>query len=340
MIESIFGFCLSYTVDCLWYSFPMKPTYQDRIELVGQSPLRPSFRVATQTDLQATYNVYLAANEDLNLQLGRCVDLKMHNLRERALAVRRSGLRYDRETFWIAEVDGRVGGFGLAIRRRSLWYLAALHVLPEFQGQGVGTELIRRCLGRFEADEDPWLLTTSDSANMVSNGLYLRFGLAPQSVILQLHGQARSLGRKGVSLRRADSVVARDCFDRIDRIVLGEIRPEDHQCWAGVPFMLPYLVFEGDRMVGYIYIDREGALGPAGLESPELLAPTISAAIEVYAADQSAPLKIRIPNDAREALRALMSHGFNCLTEVELLLSSRQFGRLGQYLFSGADALF
>jgi ribosomal protein S18 acetylase RimI-like enzyme len=301
---------------------------------------KPEFRLATIADLQESYRVYVVANEQLNRQLGRHSDLEKHTLPTRALAVRSNALRCDPDRFWIADFGGKVGGFGLAIRRRTLWYLAALHVLPEFQGQGIGTELVRRCLGSISPADQPTMLTTSDSANPVSTGMYFRLGLVPQTAIIQLQGQPRSLGLNDVALRQANGPAVQECFNRIDKIVLSEIRPEDHQCWATVSSMVPYLVYERDRMVGYIYVDREGALGPAAVERPELLPSIISAALETYSTDHSAPVQIRIPSDAGETLRTLFSHGFNCITEVRLLLTSRNFGLFDQYLFSGADALF
>jgi len=329
---------LSYTVEPMCYSSVMQSTGSAGASS-EQDWRRPHFRLAGEADLQDTYKVYLNANEDLNRRLGRESDLEKHTLPARALAVRRNALRYDPERFWVADFGGRIGGFGLATRRRTLWYLAALHVLPEFQGHGIGRKLVQFCLGNDPADGSPVLLTTSDSANPVSTGMYFRFGLVPQASIIQFQGKPRPLGQKSVRLSRAGQAAAKDCFDRLDQFVLGEARPEDHECWATVPSMAPYLAFENDRAVGYIYIDRDGALGPAAVERPDLLPPIISAALEIYAAEQSAPVQIRIPAEARESLSALISQGINCVTEVRLLLTSRKFGRFDQYLFSGADAL-
>jgi GNAT superfamily N-acetyltransferase len=304
--------------------------------------MQPKFRLAMEADLEATYQVYIAANDDLNRRIGRQVDLQKHTLPRRALAVRRNALRYDQERFWIAEFGKTIGGFGLAIRRRSFWYLAALHVLPEFQGCGVGSQLVRLCLGDLDGnDRHIPLLTTSDSANLASTGLYFRFGLLPQTSILQLEGLPRPFGRNRVILRKTNPAEGLDAFGQLDRIVLGgETRPEDHRCWAMAPSMVPYLAYEGDRMVGYIYIDRDGALGPAVVERPELLSPTISTAFETYAAEQSTNVQIRIPSAARECLGPLLSAGFSHVTEIRLLLTSCKFGCFDRYLFSGADALF
>lgn len=306
---------------------------------MGERP-EPQFRLANAADVEVSYHIYVAANEHLNRNLGRHTDLEKHTLPTRALAVRSNALRYDPDRFWVADFEGKNVGFGLAIRRRTLWYLAALHVLPEFQGRGIGTQLAQRCLGKFDAGDSPTLLTTSDSANPISTGMYFRFGLVPQTAIIQLQGQPRSLGLKGIVLRPANRSILPDNFNLVDRIVLGETRPEDHECWATVPSMIPYLAYEKDRAVGYIYIDRDGAIGPAAVERPELLPSTVSAAIEIYSAEQSNPVQIRVPTDARETLSALFSHGINCVTEVRLLLTSRKFGLFDQYLFSGADALF
>jgi N-acetylglutamate synthase-like GNAT family acetyltransferase len=302
--------------------------------------MQPVLRLATEADIEETFQVYLSANQDLNRRIGRLADLEKHTLPTRALAVRRNALRYDSERFWIAEFDRTIGGFGLAIRRRSFWYLAALHVLPQFQGRGVGGMLVRRCLGDLcEGDVKVPLLTTSDSANLASTGLYLRFGLLPQTSIIQLQGVPKPFGPSGVTLRRANPSIDEDAFGRLDQIVLGGIRPEDHQCWATVPSMTPYLAYDQDRIVGYIYIDTEGALGPAAVERPDLLSPTISAAFEALAADHSTEVQIRIPSAARGCLGFLISAGFGSITEIRLLLTSCEFGRFDRYLFSGADAL-
>lgn len=316
----------------------MQPS--ETVEIPADSRPSPKFRRATAADVQETYHVYMVANEDLNRSLGRHTDLEKHTLPTRALAVRTNALRYDPDRFWVADFGGKMGGFGLATRRRTLWYLAALHVLPEYQGQGIGSQLVRRCLGEFAEGDSPVLLTTSDSANPVSTGMYFRFGMVPQTAIIQVQGQPRSLGIKGIALRPASWTSFQDCFDFVDRIVLGEPRPEDHACWATVPSMIPLLVFEHDRVVGYIYVDRDGAIGPVAVERPELLPPTISSALETYAADQSNPVQLRVPIGARETLSALFSQGINHITEVRLLLTSRKFGLFDRYLFSGADALF
>lgn len=296
--------------------------------------------MARDTDLEATYQVYLAANQDLNQRIGRKVDLRQQTLPTRALAVRRNALEYDRERFWVAESGKSIVGFGLATRRPSYWYLAALHVMPEFQGQGVGGMLIRRCLGDLDSNNPVVpLLTTSDSANLGSTGLYMRRGLLPQDVIVQLEGRTTPFGSEGVALRQTDWMMGQEECNRMDQFVFGTSRSEDHLGWAKVPKMVLYLAYLHQRVIGYVYVDTDGALGPAAVDQPELLAPTISTALSTYAPDRTAQVQIRVPGIARDCLAALFSAGFG-ITEIRLLLSSRSFGQFDRYLPSGADALF
>ena len=141
-------------------------------------------------------------------------------------------------------------------------------------------------------------------------------------------------------LRAVDVKEAQRYFDQLDQLVLGEVRPEDHYAWSQVSGLVPYLVFEGDRVVGYIYVDRAGALGPAAVEQQNLLYPAISAALELLGAGEAPVARLRIPSTARESLAALISAGFRLDTGIHLFLTSCPFGRLPLYLFSGADALF
>lgn len=307
-------------------------------DLVTACNLR--FRLAETADLEATYQVYLAANEDLNRKIGRHTDLHQQTLPARAIAVRRNALRYDRERFWVVECGGSLAGFGLAIRRPSYWYLAALHVLPEFQGQGLGSQLLQKCLGDLSRPENEVpLLTTSDSANLASTGLYMRRGLLPQDTIVQFQGPPAPLAMEGVTLRPVDWPTGEGDCNRLDQMVFGAVRPEDHLGWASVPSMTLYLAYRQDRVIGYIYVDRDGALGPAAVEQPDLLAPAIAAAFSSYGPSHTAGVQLRVPGSARPCLAALFAAGFSNITEIRLLLSSRPFGCFDRYLPSGADAL-
>ncbi len=52
------------------------------------------------------------------------------------------GLKEDSDGFWVAEVGNKLAGIGLSWVRGSLWYLAHLFVLPQYQGRDIGRNLM------------------------------------------------------------------------------------------------------------------------------------------------------------------------------------------------------
>ncbi len=249
------------------------------------------------------------------------------------MAFRASVLRHDPDGFWVAEVDGALVGFGIAVQREHVWYLAALHVRPAYQSQGVGAEIIRRAL---EAAPPGSLLTVgADARNPVSNALYGRFGMFPETVLVELSGPtlpgAADIMRPG--LPNADELAA------LDRATLDASRPEDHAFWASVPRLHPFTVLRGKQAVGYAYVQEDGAIGPIGVRDPADLADAVEASIAVAADLGATTARVRIPGVAREAVARLLARGWRYGDAVTLVLTSRRWGRWDGYVTSGADAL-
>ena len=74
---------------------------------------------------------------------------------------------------WVAELEGRVAGFGIADpASRSLW---ALFVDPQCEGRGVGRALLSRLIGGlFESSREPINLSTAPGTR--AERLYLAAG--------------------------------------------------------------------------------------------------------------------------------------------------------------------
>ena len=171
----------------------------------------------------------------------------------------RHALATDPEGCWVAEVDGEVVGGAISRVRELMWILASFAVKPEFQGQGIGTQLLaaamhhgRGCLrGMFAASADP--------------GAVRRYRLAG----FTLHPQ---MFLTGVVDRAAIPVVERvregsggdvDLLDSIDRQTRGAAHLSDHEVLLD-QFRL--LVCERSNGAAYAYVDESG--------SPSLLAAT------------------------------------------------------------------
>lgn len=299
-----------------------------------------AYRQPMEHELERTYEIFLEAAGELNRQHGRVANPGAGAPRARALAFRRSALRHDAERFWVAEVDGELVGFGAAVQRGRIWHLAALHVVPAFQAQGVGREILRRCL---RASPPGTLYTVvSDSINPVSNALYAKRGMLPQVVLLQLEGPAAAADAPVDMVLEAFPANGADpaLLGAIDLAVLDCLRPEDHELWASVPTLAGFYVRRGAGIVGYVYVAATGSLGPGAVLRPEDFAPAVGLAINAAQTMGAETAKVRISSQCRPAISELLVRGFRYGPSIGLLLTSEPWGQMDRYLSSGGDALF
>jgi GNAT superfamily N-acetyltransferase len=292
-----------------------------------------TFRRATPADSRTTYRIFVEAADDLARTRGWPATQRPADPPQRILAFRTSALRHDPDGFWVAEADGVLVGFGIAVQREHVWYLAALHVRPAYQSRGIGAEIIRRSLAA--ARPDSLLTVGTDARNPVSNALYGQFGMFPETPLLELSGPATA---GSTEILRPGAPDARD-LDTIDRAVLEVERPEDHEFWASVPGLQSFSVVRGGRMVGYAYVQADGAIGPIAVLDPADLAPAVDASISAAAELGASAARVRIPGAARPALERLIARGWRYGDSVALVLASAPWGRWDRYVTSGADAL-
>lgn len=291
------------------------------------------YRRATPGDSRTTYEVFMDAADHLARTRGWAATARPTSPPERFLAFRASVLRHDPDGFWVAEADGSLVGFGIAVQREHVWYLAALHVRPAYQSKGVGAEIIRRALAA--AKPHSLLTVGADARNPVSNALYGRFGMFPQTALLELSGPADH-GRADILRPGAPDA---SHLDAIDRAALDVARPEDHEFWASVSSLHPYAVVRDGRTVGYAYVQADGAIGPIAVLDPADLAPALDASIAAATELGAASARVRIPGVAREAVGRLLARGWRYGDAVTLVLTSAPWGRWDGYVTSGADAL-
>ena len=244
-----------------------------------------------------------------------------------------SALRHDPDGFWVAEADGALVGFGIAVQREHVWYLAALHIRPAYQSRGIGAEIIRRQLAA--ARPGSLLTVGADARNPVSNALYGRFGMFPETPLVEVSGVPWS---SDTGILRPGAP-APDELAAIDRAVLGVARPEDHAFWGSVPGLHAFAVMRGDRPVGYAYVQADGAIGPIAVLDPADLGDAVEASIGVAAELGATSARVRIPGAARGAIERMLDHGWRYGDGVTLVLTSAPWGRWDRYVTSGADAL-
>ena len=163
-----------------------------------------------------------------------------------------------------------------AIVRERLWYLSMLFVLPEFQGPGLGRDLLGRVL------PDRWRMaraTATDSAQPISNAMYASHGMVPRMPLLSLVGLPRrpeafgdaAIRGRARRLRRdrrpgRPTVTATGCWSRRStpsiascsaspiRPITAFLRTESRHGWL-------YRGPDGTP-VGYGYAGEAGRVGP------------------------------------------------------------------------------
>jgi GNAT superfamily N-acetyltransferase len=299
-------------------------------------PIR--FRPGQESDSQETLDVMRQASGDLHRSHG--LPPSGGPAPARAIAFRAHARRHDPQAFWVAQAADRIAGFGIATVREAGWYLAALHVLPEYQSAGVGRELLRRCLAAAPVSGPRF--TLSEAMNAMSNAIYARQGMVPRAALLPFEGPVPVLAASPAVLAplALDSgPAAAEVIDEIDRDVLGTARRIDHELWGRLEDTSGFLLADGDTVVGYAYVSKDGAVGPAAFR-PGLAAAAAAGALAQCARELGATrLRLQVFGPARGLIEHLLSTGFRLQPDLGLLLATEPFGHLDRYLVS-SDALF
>src|SRR3954452_10545538 len=202
----------------------------------------------TDADVDAAATVQREAFDEHDRRMGDAVPETTPERIEGQCRRIRHMLAHDPQGAWVAEVDDRVVGVALAIRRDRLWGLSLLVVDPQLQSGGVGRRLLGAALSYTEADAPAVILSSRDPRTM---RLYASAGF-------DLHPQIRATGRVETSRLRAMELPVRDgsnadfdFADAVDVVVRGAPRGPDHSVLAsGGPM---FVVDSGDNR-GYAFI--------------------------------------------------------------------------------------
>ena len=311
-----------------------------------------TYRQANEHDLERTYEVFVTATNHLHAA---------HNYPEvgggstppaRAMTFRHQALKHDAWRFWVAEDAGEVIGFGVGTLRQHICYLAALHVMPGYQGCGVGRTLLELSMGKENASEARIRTTIAESLNPVSNGLYAKFGMYQWMPLMPLTG---SLPEQVFSVDPTVANTARRlvcestnlaALASIDQRVFGVSRDIDHELWLAQPDMIGYLFGDPDRPEGYAYFSKPGrsyapdagAIGPLAARQAGHVEEMLGFCLAEMQALGVKKANIKVPGYCREGLRYLLAQGLRYESPL-LILASEPYGQMDRYIPSGSDAL-
>ena len=244
----------------------------------------------------------------------------------------------------VPETGGeRVVGFASAIVRERLWYLSMLFVLPEFQGAGLGRDLMAHVR---PLDETMVRAVATDSAQPISNALYAGDGIVPRTPLLSLTGLPRRPGAfgelpSGIVPLAFDEIAAGppdgqghrllvEAIDRLDRELLGVAHPLDHR-FLRTESRSGWLYRGPDGTpVGYGYAGVAGRLGPVAVRDAALLGPVLGHLTSAVV--PRGAFALWVGGDADQAIVPALRAGFRLDRFPVLLCWDRPFADFSRYL--------
>jgi GNAT superfamily N-acetyltransferase len=297
-----------------------------------------TFRPAAEADLLDCHRIWRDA---LDAYQGRMGIPPMPDDNPGLRRLHRHARATDPSRFMVA--DRRAGGgktrvvaFGSAMERGSMWFLSMLFVEPREQARGLGRALLEQLLPADRATRA--LVTCTDSAQPVSNGLYTTFGIVPQMPLFNLVGRPTP-GFRWPELPasiRAERIAEPDAWAgsaelaAVDRAVLGFEHPQDHRFVQAEPRHLFVYREGGGALGGYGYAGDVGRLGPIAVRDPALLAPVLGHLLTAVVPRGASA--VWLPGAAGEALAAAIRAGLRIEGFPVLAGWSRPFADFSRYV--------
>lgn len=295
------------------------------------------YRQAEENDHPITYDIATKAMQDL---------LDRHNfayprpalIQPTDLALREYAYEFHRDSYWIAEDAGTAIGFALAICTEARWYLIALHVLPKFQGAGIGQRLLQHTLSVSDKSSQV-LCVETESIQPVSIAMYIRAGMFPWIPMYEWDGPIPDSFAKTSDKYSFTTLDSPEDINMIDQKVLGFQRTSEHQFWMKKRELeLEVLLYNG-TLAGYVYFSKNGKIGPAASTVESLMEPLILHAVEKSREFGASQVHLKIPGQSPAIQSVATSMGLRVRAPAATMLASRPIWRLGQYLVSGSDSL-
>ena len=265
-------------------------------------------RPATPDDLPGEHAVFAAAQRELHDRHGVAWSPQPIDAFVR---VHRHLLDHDGERSFVATAGDRVVAFSAAFVRAGTWYLSALFVHPDSQGQGVGRELLEQSWGvGFEHR-----ITITEAIQPVSTGLYAQRGLTPTTPVLVLVGAPRAIESP---LEPAEPSAG--ALSELDLLAYGFDRAIDHAFWAETSASGTLWLRDG-RPVAYAYVSPRGVIGPVAGEDGGSAADALRAELARRTDERSVAF---VPGTASAIVKAGLESGLRFEHPGLLLLTPSQ----------------
>ena len=297
------------------------------------------YRLGVEQDDVPTYHVFAEANRELSNRRG-LPDTFGAEPPVRMMAFRGYARRHHGDGYWVAYDGGRMVGFGIGVRHPGVWYLAALQILPEYQGMGIGQRLLELTLGT--AEESDTVCAISAGMQPVSNAIYVRAGMLPWTPIFDWETADGAVVPALDVDPSVDFQPTRDVSDiaEIDRRVVGIDRGSQLDFWLERPDMECFVLSRWGEPAGYAFVSSSGAIGPAAVLERSDGGPMLAAAVERLRANGVERVTVELAGLCPEAYHVVTRLGLRIAGTALIVVSSRPLWTPGHYFPSPSDALY
>lgn len=316
--------------------------------------LTARIRAATQDDLVPAAKVYQAAARSLNERF-RAVDpmasatARERDLREAVRVLTDLSRRGDGAVV-VAEAHSDLAGVGAIRVQDQHAHIAFLFVLPSFQGQGLGRQILER-LATVASDAGAETMSLIASRDPRAWQRYLRLGLRPGPPILSMRATAPRVPvdapGTGMTVEPLgpDSHAHLDAIDTMDLEIRGSRRRGDVESWLHGGDAGALLIDPGSRSpAGYVIIGREPdhiRIGPVVSRTgdcfPDVLAHALHIAGTLGGATRH-PWRVDLPGTNQIAIAPLLEAGF-IVTALQPWFATGEIGHWDRYIFRTEDEL-
>jgi len=251
-------------------------------------------------------------------------------------------LQTDPDGAWVAEMNGIVVGYSMALLRGEIWYLSQLFVQPDQHGHGIGRELLRRAQA-YGRERGARVFAVVATTSPVAHGLYMRAGMFAAGVGYRMTGQLASLEELSLPQGEITTVDAHaDAVAALDREVFGAERRQDHALYldtANGGMRTSFALLRAGELRGYCYAAADGGfIAPMAAYEPADQLPLLRAAATWLSQHGVSTGDIFVLSQNRTLMNALLDAGWRS-RRWSFLLTSAPFAKFDRYHPAGASLL-
>lgn len=297
------------------------------------------YRPGVEEDDPVTYDVFARATGELNRRRG-LPDRIADQPPPRFLAFRRYARAHHGDAYWVAHDGHRTVGFGIGIRHPGVWYLAALHVLPEYQGRGIGRRLLDLTLGTAERSDA--VCAISAGMQPSANAIYVRAGMLPWTPVFEWETAPGGIVPEIMVAADADVQPTDDLgvVADFDRRVMGIDRAGQLSFWLEQPDVECLVLSVDGVPAGYAFVSDEGGVGPAAVLDESDAGPLLSAAVGRLRQRGIGQVSLKLAGLSPGAYDVVRHLGLRIAGTALIVVSSRPLWTTGCYVPSAGDALY